>query len=77
MYGSGVAFFLVIPYILAINWPLYGFLRGEPRFYYMIFGLLLSYLVAIVLLVRLLAGERAFASPGRLWLPAENEERQR
>ena len=31
MYGSGVAFFLVIPYILAINWPLYGFVRGEPK----------------------------------------------
>jgi ESS family glutamate:Na+ symporter len=75
MYGSGVSFFLVIPYILAINLPMYGFTRGEPRYYWMTIGLLLAYLAAIVLLVRLLAGERAFASPGKLWLPAEPEKK--
>ncbi len=74
MYGSGVAFFLVIPYILAINLPMYGFTRGEPRFYWMTLGLLLAYLAAIMLLVRLLAGRRAFASPLRLWLPAEGKK---
>jgi ESS family glutamate:Na+ symporter len=69
MYGSGVAFFLVIPYILAINLPMYGFTRGEPRYYWMTIGLLLAYLLALVVLVRLLAGKRAFASPLKLWLP--------
>jgi ESS family glutamate:Na+ symporter len=69
MYGSGVAFFLVIPYILAINLPMYGFTRGEPRYYWMTIGLLLVYLLGIGVLVRLLAGKRAFASPLKLWLP--------
>jgi ESS family glutamate:Na+ symporter len=74
MYGSGVAFFLVIPFILAINLPMYGYSRGEPRYYWMILGLLLVYLLAIVLLARLLAGRRAFASPLRLWLPAKGKK---
>ncbi len=70
MYGSGVAFFLVIPYVLAINLPMYGFLRADPRYYWTMIGLLLGYLAAIILLVRLLAGKRAFAMPLKLWLPA-------
>jgi ESS family glutamate:Na+ symporter len=74
MYGSGIAFFLVIPYILAINWPMYGFIRGEPGYYLRTIGLLLAYLLALVVLVRLLAGKRAFASPLKLWLPAEGKK---
>jgi ESS family glutamate:Na+ symporter len=74
MYGSGVAFFLVIPYILAINLPMYGFTRGDPKYYWLTIGLLLGYLLALVVLVRLLAGRRAFASPLKLWLPAEGKK---
>jgi len=69
MYGSGVAFFLVIPYILSINLPMHGWARGEPRYYALLIGLLSGYLVAIAVLVRLLAGRRAYASPLKLWLP--------
>lgn len=69
-----MAFFLVIPYILAINLPMYGFTRGEPRYYWLTIGLLLGYLVALALLVRLLAGRRAFASPFKLWLPAAGKK---
>lgn len=76
MYGSGVAFFLVIPYILAINLPIYGFIRGEPRYYWLTVGLMLGYLLVIVVLVRLLAGKRAFASPLKLWLPAAPEKKK-
>jgi ESS family glutamate:Na+ symporter len=68
MYGSGVAFFLLIPFFLAINLPIYGYLRGEPRYYWMAIGLLLACLLAIAVLVRLMAGKRAFASPLKLWL---------
>jgi ESS family glutamate:Na+ symporter len=77
MYGSGVAFFLVIPYILMINLPMYGFLRGQPRFYWMTIGLMLIYLAAIAVAVRLLAGRRVFAQPRKLWLPAAELKRQR
>ncbi len=74
MYGSGVAFFLVIPYTLAINLPMYGFIRSEPRYYWLTLGLLLGYLAAIAVLVRLLGGKRAYASPLKLWLPAGGEK---
>jgi hypothetical protein len=48
---------------------MYGFTRGDPKYYWMTIGLLLIYLTAILLLVRVLAGKRAFASPLKLWLP--------
>jgi uncharacterized membrane protein len=49
---------------------MYGFTRGDPKYYWMIIGLLLGYLVAIAVIARLLAGKRAFAMPLKLWLPA-------
>jgi ESS family glutamate:Na+ symporter len=67
MYGSGVAFFLVIPYILAINLPMHGYTRGEPRYYWLIIGLMLAYLAVILILVRVLGGSKAFARPLQLW----------
>jgi ESS family glutamate:Na+ symporter len=69
MYGSGVAFVLVIPYILAINLMMYGHTRGNPLFYWALLGLILLYLVVFFILHRVLAGRRAFARPGRLWYP--------
>jgi ESS family glutamate:Na+ symporter len=72
MYGSGVAFFLVIPYVLAINLPMYGFTRGEPRYYWLMIGLMLIYLLLILVLVRVLGGKKAYAHPLRLW--AEQSE---
>jgi ESS family glutamate:Na+ symporter len=69
MYGSGVAFVLVIPYILAINMMMYGYTRGNPLFYWALVGLILLYLIVFFVLHRLLAGKRAFARPGKLWYP--------
>jgi len=68
MYGSGIAFFLVIPYILALNFPAYGYIRGEPRFYWLFAGLIVAYLLVLVLLYRLLAGRSAFARPQQIWI---------
>jgi ESS family glutamate:Na+ symporter len=73
MYGSGVAFFLVIPYVLAINLPMYGYMRGQPRYYWLIIGLLLAYLVVILILVRVLGGKKAYAHPLRLWVEEPRE----
>jgi ESS family glutamate:Na+ symporter len=75
MYGSGVAFFLVIPYILAINLPMYGYIRGEPRYHWVIIGLMLAYLALILVLVRVLGGKKAYAHPLRLWLEEPGEPR--
>ena len=69
MYGSGVAFVLVIPYILAINLMMYGHTRGNPLFYWALVGLILFYLIVFLVLHRVLAGKRAFAKPGKLWYP--------
>ena len=69
LYGSGIAFALVIPYILAINLMMYGHTRGNPLFYWALVGLLLAYLIVFLILHRVLAGRRAFARPGRLWFP--------
>ena len=69
MYGSGVAFVLVIPYILAINLMMYGYNRGNPLFYWAVLGLILVYLVVFLVLHRVLAGRRAFDKPGKLWYP--------
>lgn len=68
MYGSGVAFFLVIPYILAINLPMYGWTRGDPRYYLAMFGLFGAYLVVFLVLYRFIAGKRAFRRPGQIFL---------
>jgi ESS family glutamate:Na+ symporter len=67
MYGSGIAFVLVIPYILAINLMMYGYTRANPLYYWSTLGLILAYLIAFLVLYRVLAGKRAFAQPGKLW----------
>jgi ESS family glutamate:Na+ symporter len=69
MYGSGVAFVLVIPYILAINMMMYGYTRQNPLFYWALLGLILLYLIVFFILHRALSGRRAFARPGKLWFP--------
>jgi ESS family glutamate:Na+ symporter len=69
MYGTGIAFVLVIPYILAINLMMYGYTRGNPLFYWALLGLLLLYLVVFFILYWILAGRRAFARPHKLWYP--------
>ena len=69
MYGSGVAFVLVIPYILAINLMMYGHTRGNPLFYWALVGLILLHLIFFFVLHRVLAGRKAFDKPGKLWYP--------
>ena len=42
----------------------------------MIIGLLLGYLAAIAVVVRLLGGERVYASPFKLWQPRAPEREE-
>jgi ESS family glutamate:Na+ symporter len=69
MYGSGVAFVLVIPYILAINLMMYGHTRSNPLYYWALVGLIVLYLIVFFVLHRVLAGRKAFDKPGKLWYP--------
>ena len=68
MYGSGIAFFLVIPYILSINLPAYGFARNDPSRYFIMVGLLAVYLIAVIILLKILGGKGAFKRPGKVWV---------
>ncbi|MBN1686304.1 MAG: sodium:glutamate symporter [Spirochaetales bacterium] len=77
MYGSGVAFFLVIPYILSINLPAYGFARNDPSRYLIMAALLAVYLVFVIVMFRLLGGKGAFRRPGRIWAGDQGESRVR
>jgi ESS family glutamate:Na+ symporter len=67
MYGSGVAFFLGIPMILAINLPVTGYLQHRPEMYWYLIGILMIYVVALGTLYWVIARRRAFASPLRAW----------
>ena len=64
MYGSGIAFFLVIPYVLSINLPAYGFVRNDPSRYWLLVLLLAIYLVAVVVASRILGGPRMIKKRG-------------
>jgi ESS family glutamate:Na+ symporter len=65
IYGSGIGFFLAIPYILSISLPAYGFARDDPSRYFIMVGLLAAYLAAVVIALRVLGGK--FRHPRRIW----------
>jgi len=67
MYGSGISFFMIIPYILGINLPVYGYIRRDPSRYWILAAMVLAYLLVCLVVYRVLAGGRAFARPGQLW----------
>ncbi len=72
MYGSGVAFFLVIPYILSINLPATGFARGDPTRYVTMALLMGIYLVLVLVSLRLLGGKGTFTGRRGSWFtPAD------
>ena len=67
MYGAGIAFFLVIPYVLSINLPAYGFSRGDPSRYWMLILLFAIYLLAVAILYRVLTGSGGFRRRREGW----------
>ncbi|MBN1836964.1 MAG: sodium:glutamate symporter [Spirochaetales bacterium] len=67
MYGSGISFFMIIPYILGINLPVYAYTRSDVRYYWILVAMIGAYLLVCLVGYRILAGRRAFAHPGELW----------
>ena len=67
MYGAGIAFFLVIPYVLSINLPAYGFSREDPSRYWMLILLFAIYLLAVAILYRVLTGSGGFRRRREGW----------
>ena len=71
MYGSGIAFFLVIPYILSINLPAYGYARNDPSRYLMLVLLLGIYLVLVLIFMRIVGGRGTFTPRRGNWFESE------
>lgn len=60
MYASGLTFLLVIPMILMINFPAYGYSTGNPMWYWITCGILGAYLVFVLIAYALLSQGRGF-----------------
>ena len=67
MYSSALTFFLVIPFILAINLPAYSFTESNPIYFWAAIGVALAYFVFFAVSHKAVAGKRAFAKMGQLW----------
>jgi len=60
MYASGLTFLLVIPLILMINFPAYGYASGNSFWYWLTLTFLGAYLLFVVVSYALLSRGRAF-----------------
>jgi len=67
MYSSAVTFFLVIPFILAINLPAYSVTRDNPMYFWAAVGVALAYGLFVLVAHRMIAGKRAFGKLTTLW----------
>jgi ESS family glutamate:Na+ symporter len=73
MYATGIAFFLVIPYILSINLPASGYADGNTMKYWLMIILLAVYLLSVIITLRLLGGKGVFRKPLRMWLKSKED----
>jgi ESS family glutamate:Na+ symporter len=73
MYATGIAFFLVIPYILSINLPASGYADGNTMKYWLMIILLAAYLLSVIITLRLLGGKGVFRKPLRIWLKSKED----
>ncbi|MBT7580182.1 MAG: sodium:glutamate symporter [Candidatus Marinimicrobia bacterium] len=67
MYAAAFTFFLVIPFILAINLPAYSVTKGNPMYFWAAVGVALAYLLFSIVSQRLIGGKRAFSKITSLW----------
>ena len=67
MYSSALTFFLVIPFILAINLPAYSVTQNNPMLFWAAVGVAVAYLLFFLISHRVIGKKRAFAQLGSLW----------
>lgn len=71
MYSSAITFFLVIPFILAINLPAYSASKNNPMLFWAAIGVAVAYLIFVLIAHRVVGGKRAYGQLGRLWYKAQ------
>ncbi len=69
MYSSALVFVLIIPMIVMINLPAYGYTQGRPVFYWISLAICIAYLIFSAIGYHVLARRNAYREPSRLWLP--------
>ena len=67
MYAAGLTFVLVIPLILMINFPAYGYSTGNPIWYWLTAGVLTMYLLFVLVAYTALSRGRAFKNSFLFW----------
>lgn len=67
MYSSAITFFLVIPFILAINLPAYSVTKNNPMLFWAAVGVALAYGLFVLISHRIIGKKQAFANPTKLW----------
>jgi len=68
MYASGFVFMFAIPFILMLPLPGYGYVSGDPSYYWITGGICAAYLVATLVAYTVLSRRNACKDPFRLWL---------
>ena len=77
MYGSGLSFIFLIPFILAINLPVYGYIRGNPIYYWMTAGIILVYLIFVAVSIKVVTKKGSFGNLMNIWSASYDEEEEK
>ena len=72
MFSSAVTFVLVIPFILAINLPVYSYTTGNPLYFWLAIGVALAYLAFSIVMFFILGKKRAFLRSSKVWLKTKD-----
>ena len=68
MYSTAITFFLVIPFIMAINLPAYSYTKSNPIYFWAAIGVAACYLIFSLISFRIIAKQRAFKFSWVIWL---------
>jgi len=68
MFSCGYTFVMAIPFILAINLPVYARTTGNMLYFWAAVGVSAVYLIVVLILYMILSRKKAIARPSRIWL---------
>jgi ESS family glutamate:Na+ symporter len=76
MFSSGITFVLAIPFIFAINLPVYARTTGNMAYFWAAVGVSAAYLLVVIILYAILSRKRAIARPSNIWLKPSKRSRE-